>query len=273
MNIKEEFEKFCKNKNITYEESNNVKSYDDTTLFCPAGMQRYKSQFKDINVKGTVAGIQSCLRLNDLDEINDGTHSLCFDMLGLFSFREMTIKQAIDFWINFIEELKIEISYVTIHPDKKEWIDLYPLDIKVILDESCKWSDGEIGGYCTEFFHKDIEIGNIVNPLGNCIDCGFGLSRLDLIVNNNTKNGDEILLESVIKIIDSGFLPSGKLQGSILRKLIRLLWKNKIETTNEIIKKEYDRLNKNQLRYNNLINKHKDKSAEWWLDTHGIDID
>ena len=80
--------------------------------------------------------------------------------------------------------LKIDVDYVTIHPDKlDEWRSLYDnYDVEVRADEECKWSDGDIGGYCTEFFKNDVEIGNIVNPLGTCIDVGFGLQRLNMFV-------------------------------------------------------------------------------------------
>jgi len=56
-----------------------VKSYDETTLFCPAGMQQFKSKFSDLNYKGTLSNIQPCIRLNDIDEIGDGTHLLYFN--------------------------------------------------------------------------------------------------------------------------------------------------------------------------------------------------
>jgi alanyl-tRNA synthetase len=32
----------------------NVRSYDETTLFCPAGMQQFKPLFKDGTHKGTI---------------------------------------------------------------------------------------------------------------------------------------------------------------------------------------------------------------------------
>ena len=37
--------------------------------------------------------------------------------------------------------------------------------VLVRIDNECLWSDGNIGGYCTEFYKNDIEIGNIVNTL------------------------------------------------------------------------------------------------------------
>ena len=64
-------------------------------------MQQFKSKFKDTNFKGTLSNIQSCLRLNDLDEIGDGSHLLYFNMIGLFSFRELTVTQTIDIWMEF----------------------------------------------------------------------------------------------------------------------------------------------------------------------------
>lgn len=91
MYIIEKYRRYCMQRGIPFQMDDNVKSYDDTSLFCPAGMQQFKSKFKDVEHKGTVSNIQSCLRLNDLDEIGDGEHLLYFNMIGLFSFREMTM--------------------------------------------------------------------------------------------------------------------------------------------------------------------------------------
>jgi hypothetical protein len=101
------------------------------------------------------------------------------------------------------ETLQLKIDYTTIHPDKPEWSQFYKVPVR--NDENCKWTDGEIGGYCTEFYVNDIEIGNIVNPLGNCIDVGFGLERLDLIVNGSkSKTTEEVLSDTILKLIESG---------------------------------------------------------------------
>jgi alanyl-tRNA synthetase len=77
-----------------------VKPYDDTTLFCPAGMQQFKDKFKNPD-NTSIANSQSCIRLQDLDEIGDGSHLLYFNMLGLFSFGELTMQQTIHFWMKF----------------------------------------------------------------------------------------------------------------------------------------------------------------------------
>ena len=67
IDIRKKYSDFCQKHNVSFENIETVNSYDDTTLFCPAGMQKYKSQFKDLSFKGTVANVQSCIRLNDYD--------------------------------------------------------------------------------------------------------------------------------------------------------------------------------------------------------------
>lgn len=270
--VTEEYKSYCDVNKIDFKMDDNVKSYDETTLFCPAGMQQFKSKFKDLNYKGTISNIQSCLRLNDIDEIGDGSHLLYFNMIGFFSFREWTVPQTINYWLNFLEIIGIKPDYVTIHPDKPEWSDFYK-DIEVRFDEECIWSDGDIGGYCTEFYKDGIEIGNIVNPLGTCIDVGFGLERLEIILSKQIKTKEQTLYETTIKIIECGIIPGNTKQGYVLRKLLRLCYINSIEIEHPFFISEIERQNKIINRYNLLKDKHKDKPKEWWWDTHGIDID
>jgi alanyl-tRNA synthetase len=279
MNVSEEYRKFCKEKGVAFQLDENVGSYDKTTLFCPAGMQQFKEKFKSEET-GTLANIQSCIRLKDFDEIGDGTHFLHFKMIGLFSFRTMTLKQAIDFWMEFLEvKLLLSIEVVTIHPDKMEdWKGLYDeYDLLIIKpDEECIWTDGDIGGYCTEFYIQDIEIGNIVNPLGTCIDVGFGLERLQNILDTTeAKSREDILIETSEVILQSGFVPSNKEQGYVLRKLLRDLFKLGSTWDNPHYQKEKERQERLMHEYSRLKNKKKfkDKTKEWWLDTMGMDVD
>jgi len=252
----------------------NVSSYDDSTLFCPAGMQQFKSNYKDVNYKNTLSNIQSCLRLNDIEEIGDGSHLLYFNMIGLFSFRELTIIEAIDIWMKFLNRIGIVPDYVTIHPDKKDWINFYKnYNIIVKFDNECIWSDGEIGGYCTEFYKNNIEIGNIVNTLDNCIDCGFGLERIEIILGNYKKSKREVLEDTIFKLIDEGFIPGSQKQNYVLRKLLRICQNNGFIINHIYYEEEVERQKKILNKYNYLKNKHKNKSKEWWLSTHGIDID
>ena len=274
MNITEEYRLYCKENNIDFKIDGNIKSYDETTLFCPAGMQQFKSFFKDENHKGTISNIQSCLRLNDIDEIGDGTHLLYFNMIGFFSFRDWSVTQAIDYWMGFLKRIGITPDYITIHPDKPEWSKFYDkYGVEVRLDEECVWSDGEIGGYCTEFYKDDIEIGNIVNPLDTCIDVGFGLERIEMVLNNTPKSKEDTLKETVFKIIESGFEPSNNKQGYILKKLLRLCHKNEVVIDHDFYRDEVVRQEKILVKWDRLKDKHKDKSKEWWWDTHGIDLD
>lgn len=276
MNIIEEYKQFCEERNIFFSIENKVNPYDDTTLFCPAGMQKFKCQFNDNNYKNTVSNVQACIRMNDFEEIGDLSHLLYFNMIGLFSFREMTIEDTIIFWVTFLKRIGITPDYVTIHSDRKEWLKYYSLlginDVR-IDDENCRWSDGEIGGYCTEFFVDDIEIGNIVNPLDNCIDVGFGLERLEIFVNDKKINKIETLKDTALKIIESGYTPSNLKQGYVLRKILREIYKCGEVLEHEFFNNEIERQNKILERYNRLKDKHSNKSKEWWYETHGISLD
>jgi alanyl-tRNA synthetase len=280
MNVLEKYKEYCVKHGIEFHLNENVGSYDKSTLFCPAGMQQFKPFFSNIGFNGTIANSQSCIRMNDLQEIGDSTHLLYFNMLGLFSFREMQIDEAIRFWIDFLSEIGLKPDYVTIHPSKKhlkKWTSTYEmLRIPVVEDEECTWSDGEIGGFCTEFFiYKDgepVEVGNIVNPLGTCIDAGFGLERLEMFVNGKTIDKESTLKETIMKIIDSGYKPSANKQGYVLRKLLLELYNIGGTIDHEFFVKEVKRQEKNKSKYYKLREKHADKSDEWWWDTHGIKL-
>lgn len=240
-------------------------------------MQQFRHLFKDVNHEGTISNIQSCLRLNDVNEIGDGSHLLYFNMIGLFSFRDMTVKESIDFWMKFLLRINLIPDYVTIHPDKLEWKELYKeYNVEVREDINCIWCDGvDISGYCTEFYIDDIEIGNIVNPLGTCIDCGFGLERIEMILNNDRKSKEETLRETVLKIVESGFTPTYNKQGSILRKLLRVCYLDKIEINHQYYYDEIIRQEKIIEKYNRMKikPKFKDKDKDWWFNTVGIDLD
>lgn len=276
MNIANEYKKFCEERGILFSIENKVKPYVDTTLFCPAGMQQFKYQFNNSDYKNTIANIQACIRMNDFDEIGDLSHLLYFNMIGLFSFREMTIEGAITFWVTFLKRIGITPDYVTIHSNRKEWVKYYRLlginDVR-FDDENCRWSDGDIGGYCTEFFLDGVEIGNIVNPLDNCIDVGFGLERLEMFVNGRKIDKVETLKETALKIIDSGYVPSNLKQGYVLRKILREIYKCGATLEHDFFIQEVERQGKILEKYNRLKNKHFNKSKEWWYDTHGINLD
>ncbi|HSZ53629.1 MAG TPA: alanine--tRNA ligase-related protein [Caulobacteraceae bacterium] len=272
--LKREYEEFCESRGISVHEVDHVRPYDTTTLFCPAGMQQFKPMFRNPDYRGTLANIQACLRINDLDEIGDGTHLLNFEMMGLFSFREMSVEESIDFWFDFLSQIGALPDRVTIHPDRMDaWRGLYDgRGVEVAADEDCVWSDGEIGGYCTEFYRGGVEIGNIVNTGGDCIDVGFGLDRLLSSLGEPPPDQVEALRDGVSKIIESGYEPGPKQQGYVLRKLLRELVRRGAPLDHPFYRAEAERQSRLKATFERLWSKHSDKPAEWWLDTHGIEL-
>lgn len=275
IDIAKAYEEYCQEWGVEFQCVNSVKSYDDSTLFCPAGMQQFKEQFKDDKVRDkTIANIQPCIRMNDFDEIGDATHLLHFNMIGLFSFRDLSVRLAIQFFMGFMKKLGLTVSYATAHPDKfQELRYYYAQDHKVMClsDTECKWSDGEIGGYCTEFYINEVEIGNIVNPLGNCIDVGFGLERLDMFVNGTaTPSKEESLKKTVEVILDAGFMPGPKQQGYVLRKLMRELYKLGSKWEHPLYYSEIKRQSRLNDKYQRMKDDFAHMPVEWWYDTHGI---
>lgn len=237
-------------------------------------MQQFKPRFQDPAARGTVANIQACLRLNDLDEIGDGTHLLHFDMMGLFSFREMSVKDAVDFWFEVLDDVGLPPDTVTIHPDRLDaWRPLYDgRSVLIAPDPDCVWSDGEQGGYCTEFYRDGVEIGNIVNTGGDCIDVGFGLDRLALMLGEPPPDRLTVLQQGILRIIESGYRPGPKRQGYVLRRLLRQLARQGGALDHPLFAEELRRQERLARRFRSLWPKHRDKPKAWWLDTHGIDL-
>lgn len=272
------FEEYCRSRGVPFSFHDSVISPDPSTLFTTSGMQKHKSRFTDPHERGTLSDIQHCLRLNDLDEIGDGTHYLDFYMLGLFSFREMSLSDGIGFWMEFLDLLGIKVDEVTVHPDKEHWKRLYShLPVKVRLDPECTWSDGQIKGYCTEFYVRGVEIGNIVNPGEDCLDCGFGLERLQQFCNQQ-HNGyspppteGQILLRTIGVLLGSGVEPGPRRQPYILRSLIRKGLRLGLDLPDHrCVEQERRRLVRVGQNLERLRRKYPDKSVEYFWQTHGI---
>jgi len=90
---------------------------------------------------------------------------------------------------------------------------------------------------------------------------------------NERKTKEETLVKTIMKIIDSGFKPTYNKQGSLLRKLLRICYLEKIEVPHQFYQDEILRQEKILNKYNRLKDKHKDMPKEWWWNTFGIDLD
>ena len=269
------FRDYNLNHMVPFSENNSIISPDDTTLFCSSGMQHFKRKFSNIYYKDTFSNCQKCLRLNDLEEIGDNTHYLVFSMLGLFSFQEWGVEKTINYLLNWLKTLDLKPDYVTIHPERKEWRNFYP-GIEVKIDNNCVWSDGVIGGYCTEFYINDIEIGNIVNTLDRSIDVGFGLERISNIKYKSEKpSKGEILKETILVMIDSGIKPGHYKEGHLLKKLLNQLLFTEVILDHQYYHQVLNNKINQYLEYQRLMqfDNNRKKGKQWWYDSYGIDID
>jgi hypothetical protein len=102
---------------------------------------------------------------------------------------------------------------------------------------------------------------------------GFGLERLDMIVHNTPPaRPDDVLVSAIDAIIASGFRPGNKEQGYVLRKLLRRLYRMNGSMSHPFFQAEVARQDGLRRRYQCLLPLHRDKSPDWWFDTHGIDV-
>lgn len=169
-----------------FELSNNIiPENDPTTLFVSAGMQLLKSRFQNPN--GTSYGnVQHCVRTNDIEKVGDGAHLTFFQMVGSFGFGTNDYQRHCDMWTHIMEDLNIPISHVNVHPEsgfERHW-----KQFPVRYDLNCIWTDGNVGGYCSELFTPSgLEVGNLVNPLGHSVDVGFGYERMLQIIEGKNR--------------------------------------------------------------------------------------
>uniref|UniRef100_UPI0039C3A3FF hypothetical protein n=1 Tax=Pseudomonas aeruginosa TaxID=287 RepID=UPI0039C3A3FF len=75
------------------------------------------------------------------------------------------------------------------------------LGYEVVDDLDCQWSDGEIGGYCSEVYWRGIEIGNLVNTLGTMTDVGFGFERLMMAIEGKSRVDETSLFDQSLNPI------------------------------------------------------------------------
>lgn len=212
--------------------TNVIPENDPTTLFISAGMQTLKPRFQ--RPDGTSYGnIQHCVRTNDIDEVGDGTHLTFFQMIGSFAFGTWDYERHVAMWTNIVLDLELPISHVNVHPDSNFehfWEDKFP----VRHDPSCVWTDGNVGGFCSELFTPGgVEVGNLVNPLGHSVDVGFGFERMLQVLESKPRIDDTELFNPVLDPVsrdhfrtlsvfkEQDIVPGNKGRNYVCRRLIR----------------------------------------------------
>lgn len=205
---------------------------DPSTLFITAGMQPLKARFERADHTNH-GSIQNCLRTNDLDSVGDGQHLTFFQMLGSFGFATYNYEMHVELWHSIIRDLNLKVDLVRCHGASGHEALWLRRGYDVQSDEACQWSDGTIGGFCSEMFVGDLEVGNLVNPLGHSVDVGFGLERLVQLVEGKARVDESSLFECSLdpisrdhfralnQLAQQGIRPSNKLQGYVCRRLLR----------------------------------------------------
>jgi len=267
---------------------------DASTLFISAGMQLWKQQFA-AKTRAKVATLQTCIRLNDLELVGDGSHLTSFEMLGNFSFGNSDYGESVQMWDAILIDLELKKDCIIhVHEGMTNhllhWLKLgYP----VKYDESCHWTDGgALGGFCSEVYWKGLELGNLVNTLGHSTDVGFGWERLLQVLEGKDRVDETELFRQGIhpicadhyrtiqRFFDHGIKPGNKGREYVCRRLIRRALK--VESNDTVLIKtlpstlwddfmeERERREKSLKNAKRALKDHIDKSDEWWWDTFGV---
>ena len=259
---------------------------DPSTLFICSGMQRVKHRFHDPD-RGKVGSLQSCIRTDDLDLVGDGSHLTYFEMVGNFSFGGHDYELSVELWHSILQDLRIPVTEIRIHPSRLDHRKLWERrGYTIVCDESCVWSDGGIGGNCCEVFCGDLEIGNIVNPLGHSTDVGFGLERLHQIVEEKPHVQHTSLfdqrrhpvvsdhLRTVSILRECGVSPGNKGRSYVcrrlLRRMLRYLSGHEQCRFDDWLHQERELRERSLRTGRRLWKKYREQPVSFWWETFGI---
>lgn len=247
-------------------------------------MQPLKPKFQ--NPDGTSYGnIQYCVRTNDIEEVGDGTHLTFFKMVGSFGFGTHNYEMHVDLWHSIIDDLGL-YHIIHFHPDSTH----QPLWLRhgcvTLPNPDCVWSDGNVGGFCSEVFVDDLEIGNLVNPLGHSVDVGFGFERLLQVIEgvhrvDQTEEFRQDLdpvsrdhYRTLTVFHEQGIVPGNKGRPYVCRRLLRRFLRLNPEFNEgpflEWLKPERDKLQKCIIESRRYYRRNQDKPPEFWWDTFGL---
>ena len=195
-------------------------------------MQPLKPRFQTPD-GSSYGNVQYCVRTSDIDSVGDGRHLTFFQMVGSFGFGTNNYQQHVHLWTRIVRDLEIPISHVNIHPESgfdRYWDDVFP----VRHDPDCVWSDGNVGGYCSELFTPSgLEMGNLVNPSGHSIDVGFGYERMLQVMEGKARVEETELFDQRLDPVSrdhvrtltvfhrQGILPGNRGRNYVCRRLVR----------------------------------------------------
>lgn len=249
-------------------------------------MQPLKPKFQSPD--GTSHGnIQFCVRTNDIEEVGDGTHLTFFQMVGSFGFGTRGYEQHVDLWTGVVRDLGIDVDHVDVHPDYEHRPLWERRGFRVVDNPECLWSDGNVGGYCSELFTpQGLEIGNLVNPLGHSVDVGFGYERLLQVISGLSRVDETELFRQELDPVsrdhfrtlsvfyEQGITPGNKGRNYVCRRLLRRYVRLNPQCRNdpftEWVEPERQRIEKSLREGRRCYRRNKDRSPQFWWDTFGI---
>ncbi len=248
-------------------------------------MQQVKPRF--LNPDGSRCGsLQSCIRINDLQHIGDGSHLTYFQMIGNFSFGGHDYEMSVELWDSIVRDLKIPISEVRVHPSRLDHKLMWTKrGYHVVDDRNCTWDGDGISGECCELFVGTLEIGNLVNPLGHSTDVGFGWERLHQVVEQKSRVDETSLFDqklhpivrdhyrTLVILKKNGIKPGSKGKEFVCLRLVRRILghiSDNLPGIEDWIEMERELQNKKLPRARQKFGKFRDKSPEWWYETFGV---